>query len=69
MAAIRTGEHGVDDVSAAGHMPIQVVPTFEAGALALRPVGMAGVEVTRRRVGDALEWRYGPSIVVRLRRA
>jgi hypothetical protein len=61
-------EHGVDDVSAAGHLPIRVVATFEAGSLVLRPVGMPGVEVIRRLVGNVLEWHYGPSVVVRLRR-
>ncbi len=62
-----TPERGVNDVSAArGGMRIQVVATFEDGVHVLRPVGMAGVEVTRRREGDHLVWRYGPAFTARL---
>jgi hypothetical protein len=61
-------EHGVNDVAAGSGVRIQVAATFEDGVLVLRPVGLQGIEVTRRIVGDELVWRYGPSIVVRLRR-
>jgi hypothetical protein len=62
-------EHGVNDVAAGSGMRIQVAATFEDAALVLRPVGMPGIEVTRRVVDGELVWHYGPSIVVRLRRA
>jgi len=68
MRADGTVEHGVNDVSAVSHVPIRVVATFEDGALVLRPVGLAGIEVTRERDGDRLVWRYGPGIAVRMRR-
>jgi hypothetical protein len=61
--------HGVDDVAARSGVRIRVTATFEDGALVLRPAGMPGIEVTRRLVDGELVWRYGPSIVVRMRRA
>lgn len=67
MRADGTVEHGVNDVSPDG-TPISVVCTFEDGVHVLRPVGMPGVEVTRRLDGDALVWEYGPMFVARLER-
>ena len=67
MRADGTVEHGVDDVSPAG-APISVVCTFEDGVHVLRPVGMPGVEVTRRLDGDRLVWEYGPFFVATLER-
>lgn len=44
-----TEEHGVHDVSAFDFAtPIHVVASYEEGAFVLRPVGLDGVEVTRR---------------------
>ena len=68
MRADGTVERGVNDVAAAGGAPISVVCTFEAGVHVLRPVGMPGVEVTRRLDGDQLVWSYGPMFVARLER-
>jgi hypothetical protein len=56
----------VNDVSAITYKPIQVVATFETFVHVLRPVGLAGVEVTRERDGDALVWHYGPMFDARL---
>ena len=69
MRADGTPENGVNDVAAANHQPIQVVATFENAVLVLRPVGMPGVEVTRRLDGDELVWRYHTVFTARLRRA
>ena len=63
-----TAERGVNDVAAAGGQPITVVATFEDGVHVLRPVGIDGVEVTRRLEGDELVWDYGPMFVARLRK-
>ncbi len=61
-------EHGVNDVSAMGHTPIQVAAAFEDGALVLRP-NNAFVAVTRRLEGDVLVWRMLPlRRVTRMRR-
>ena len=68
MRADGTVEHGVNDVAAADGRPISVVCTFEGGVHTLRPVGLPGVEVTRRLDGDELVWEYGPVFVARLRR-
>ncbi|MEA3077794.1 MAG: hypothetical protein QOF60_2702 [Actinomycetota bacterium] len=46
-----------------------MVCTFEDGVHVLRPVGMPGIEVTRRIDGDELVWEYGPMFVARLVRA
>jgi hypothetical protein len=67
MRADGTAEHGVNDVTPAGQ-PISVVCTFEDGIHTLRPVGMDGVEVTRRLDGDQLVWDYGPFFTARLER-
>lgn len=68
MRADGTVENGVHDVSAIDFRPIDVVATFEDGVLVLRPIGVPGVEVTRRRDGEALVWVYGPFAQVRMKR-
>ncbi len=68
MYADGTVENGVKDVAAATGAPISVVCTFEDGVHTLRPVGMDGVEVTRRLDGETLVWAYGPMFVARLER-
>jgi hypothetical protein len=63
-----TEEHGVHDVAGADFTtPITVVATYENGVHTLRPVGISGIEVTRRLDGDALIWTY-VSFTARLRR-
>lgn len=68
MRADGTVERGVHDVAAATGEPIAVVATFADGVHVLRPVGMPGVEVTRRIDGHQLVWEYGPLFVARLER-
>jgi hypothetical protein len=68
MRADGTVEHGVNDVAAANGAAISVVCTFENGVHTLRPVGMEGIEVTRRLDGDTLVWTYGPLFTARLER-
>lgn len=68
MRADGTAERGVNDVAAADGRPISVVCTFEDGVHVLRPVGLPGVEVTRRLDGDQLVWTYGPMFTARLER-
>lgn len=52
-------EHGVHDVAEFDHRtPITVVATYEAGVHVLRPVGLPGIEVTRRRDGEHIIWNY-----------
>jgi hypothetical protein len=68
MRADGTAEHGVNDVAAANGNAISVVCTFEGGVHTLRPVGLPGVEVTRRLDGDQLVWDYGPMFTARLER-
>lgn len=54
-----TEENGVHDVAEFDHQtPITVVATYEAGVHVLRPVGLPGIEVTRRRDGDHMIWNY-----------
>jgi hypothetical protein len=54
-----TEAHGVHDVAALDKTtPITVVATYEDGVHVLRPVGLPGVEVTRRREGERLIWTY-----------
>jgi hypothetical protein len=67
MRADGTVENGVNDVGARGE-PISVVCTFEDGVHVLRPVGLPGVEVTRRLDGELLVWDYGPLFTARLER-
>lgn len=63
-----TVENGVNDVAAADlTSPIQVVCTFEAGVHVLRPVGLAGLEITRQLAGEEMVWRYF-GFTARLRR-
>ena len=66
MRADGTVENGVNDVAAANGQEISVVCTFEGGVHTLRPVGMPGIEVTRRLEGDELVWDYGPMFKARL---
>jgi len=68
MRADGTAENGVNDIAAVGGMEISVVCTFEDGVHTLRPVGMPGIEVTRRLEGDQLIWDYGPMFTARLER-
>jgi hypothetical protein len=68
MRADGTVEHGVHDVAAAGGNEITVVCTFEDSVHVLRPVGLPGIEVTRRLDGDHLVWDYGPMFTARLER-
>jgi hypothetical protein len=68
MRADGTVEHGVHDVAAVGGNEITVVCTFEEGVHVLRPVGLPGIEVTRRLEGDHLIWDYGPVFTARLER-
>jgi hypothetical protein len=68
MRADGTVEHGVHDVAAVDGERISVVCTFEDGVHTLRPVGIPGMEVTRRLDGDQLVWDYGPMFSARLER-
>jgi hypothetical protein len=64
-----TVEHGVHDVAASDFAtPLSVVATYEDRVHTLRPVGLPGVEVTRRLDGDEMVWSYAGSFVARLRR-
>jgi hypothetical protein len=67
MRADGTEANGVHDVTPQG-VAIEVVSTFENGVHVLRPVGMPGIEVTRRLDGDHLVWDYGPLFTARLER-
>ena len=54
-----TVEHGVHDVAEFDRRtPITVVASYEDGVHVLRPLGMEGVEVTRRVEGSRMIWRY-----------
>lgn len=54
-----TEEHGVHDVAEFDYQtPITVVASYESGVHVLRPVGLPGIEVTRRRDGDHMIWNY-----------
>ena len=54
-----TEEHGVHDVAEMDKStPITVVATYEDGVHLLRPVGLDGVEIRRRRDGDQVVWDY-----------
>jgi hypothetical protein len=68
MRADGTAERGVNDVAAAGGQAISVVCTFDHNVHTLRPVGMPGIEVTRRLDGEQLVWDYGPMFTARLER-
>ena len=67
MRADGTEERGVHDVNPNG-TPISVVCAYEDGVHVLRPVGMPGIEVTRRLDGRQLVWSYGPMFTARLER-
>jgi hypothetical protein len=59
MRADGTAENGVNDVLEVDFVtPIAVVATFEDGVHVLRPVGLPGIEVTRRREGADILWEY-----------
>jgi hypothetical protein len=61
-----TEAHGVHDVAEMDKQTeITVVATYEDGVHVLRPVGLLGIEVTRRRDGDQVVWTY-PGFVARL---
>jgi hypothetical protein len=54
-----TEANGVNDVAEFDHAtPITVVATYEGEVHVLRPVGLPGVEVTRRLDGDQIVWTY-----------
>lgn len=67
-----TEEHGVHDVSAFDYTtPIHVVASYEDGAFVLRPVGLPGIQVTRRLDDDGhMVWTRpdGGGLVVTLER-
>jgi len=63
-----TKEGGVHDVAAVDGQPIHVVASYEEGAHVLRPVGMPGIEVSRRLDGDRLVWSYAGLFIARLQR-
>jgi hypothetical protein len=64
-----TEENGVHDVAERDFTtPITVVASYEDGVHVLRPVGLPGVEVTRRLDGDQMVWTY-VGFVARLDRA
>ncbi len=67
MVCDATFDHGVHDVMALDFTtPVVVAASYEQGALVLRPQGLDGVEVTRRRDGDALVWDYASAWTARL---
>jgi hypothetical protein len=54
-----TEEYGVHDVAEFDlRTRITVVATYEEGVHVLRPVGLPGIEVTRRLEGEHLVWTY-----------
>ncbi|HEY3831512.1 MAG TPA: hypothetical protein VGO03_04415 [Acidimicrobiia bacterium] len=60
-------EHGVHDVMQTDFTtPIVVAASFEDGVLVLRPDGIPGVEVRRRRDGDEMVWQYHTLFTARL---
>jgi hypothetical protein len=67
-----TEEHGVHDVSVFDYVtPIHVVASYEEGVFVLRPVGLPGIEVTRRLDDDGhMIWTRpdGGGLVVTLER-
>ena len=63
-----TLEHGVHDVAERDFTTeITVVATYEHGVHVLRPVGLPGIEVTRRLDGDHMIWT-DPGFTARLER-
>ena len=63
-----TEANGVHDVAAVGGREVHVVATYEGGVHVLRPIGLPGVEVTRRLDGDQLLWSYAGLFTARLER-
>lgn len=64
-----TVENGVDDVAEFDFTTrIRVVATYEDDVHVLRPVGVPGVEVRRRRDGAQMVWDYLGGTSVRLER-
>lgn len=63
-----TEANGVHDVAAVGGREVHVVATYEDGVHVLRPIGVAGVEVTRRLDGAQLVWSYAGLFTARLER-
>ncbi|MCH7910413.1 MAG: haloalkane dehalogenase [Candidatus Hydrogenedentes bacterium] len=65
-----TFENGVNDIGGptTGGRPIIVAASFENGVHILRPKGMPNFTVEREVVDGDLIWRYGPSLVLRLKR-
>jgi hypothetical protein len=62
-----TIENGVDDVLESDKQTrIRVVATYEDGVHVLRPVGVPGVEIRRRRDGADMVWDYLGGTQVRL---
>ena len=61
-------DRGVHDVASADGREIHVRCTFEDGVHVLRPDGLPGVEVTRRRQGDHVIWSYGGIFTATLQR-
>ncbi|MGH9081306.1 MAG: hypothetical protein ACRDYE_14760 [Acidimicrobiales bacterium] len=54
-----TEEHGVHDVAEFDReTPITVTAIYVKGVHVLRPVGLPGIEVTRRREGGLMVWTY-----------
>lgn len=69
MRADGTERNGVQDVMQTDFTtPVHVVASFEEGVHVLRPVGVPGIEVTRRIEGNQMVWVYGPAFVARLER-
>ncbi len=64
-----TVENGVDDVAERDLTTrIRVVATYEDGVHVLRPVGVPGIEVRRRREGDQMVFDYVGDVKIRLER-
>jgi hypothetical protein len=65
-----TYENGVNDIGepSTGGRPISVAASFENGVHVLRPKGLPGITVEREIVDGELIWRYGPALVLRLKR-
>jgi hypothetical protein len=69
MRADGTEENGVHDVLESDHKtPIVVVATYENGVHVLRPVGIPGIEVRRRRDGAQMVFDYIGGVRMRLDR-
>lgn len=64
-----TVENGVDDVAERDLTTrLRVVATYEDGVHVLRPVGVPGIEVRRRRDGDQMVFDYVGGVTIRLER-